>query len=1120
MNKRLTICLSLAISVAIGFQEAKPVAQPLPAPTPAPGSPDLHIFYGETPPGGQHAPVLVFLHGLRGRAADWWENNDMYEFAHRAGYRTAFVSLSRDNTPNEARILDNANVIEDALPKIATRYGIDKFFVIAHSKGGLDVEAAISRGPIASLVRAVFTVSTPNTGTELADWAFGPGRAAAGPLGLLTPAVADLRTGVVKEFRQRVDPVLNQLQIPFYTMKGITSRDNPLLRVTGRILTNLTGKDIDNDGLVPANRTSLPIDYAVDVGAVFDNHFRTDSGNRVFPRINAYLQQYLLGSPDFKKVVSNGFGDPANTWFWSQAWYKGKLYVGTAQSQHCLTFATAAIRLEGLLQKLAYPPPGGDFFCTPDMRDLPLAAEIWQYTPETRRWRRVYKSPNDVPVKFDPGGGVTGFTGRDVGFRDMVVFREMDGTEALYVAGIGASSAFDLLPYYQTNPYPSPRILRSVDGVNFAPVPADPGTFLGDLVKNSPEDYKIRGFRSFTVLNEKLFVTASDYRGVGRILASANPEQGNEAWFYAGPTAAEMPVWTLETFNDHVYAVTGDRRFPTGYEVHKTDATGDSPYDFTQVVSAGAGQSLEKLRALNGLSLEVFQGKLYVGTDRQTEMIRVNPDDTWEIVSGYPRDTPDGYKAPISGINQWFGNYFNGHLWRMTNWNNRLYVGTWDWSVHLSPILVLDALFAGQYGSDVYSTGDGVHWRFETRQGFGHPWNIGTRSWASTPFGLFVGTAKPKGGADLFVNQSIFDFDEDGDIDAEDVLRLRLDATGGPAAGPDDPRDIDRDGRITNVDVRKLQTQCTRRNCTVINRARPKVPAATHLAAASAFLVGRERVSLSWDEVPGAAEYIIYRGENRPVIDLFPKDLTINLPPFGKVAIPDDFVAGRPDIVGFCALDENSASLVCLLNTIFKLANQTTNWLGMPVTFLPVARTPSATYAEPAATTLQSLYFVVAEDAEGRRSQPSNFVGGPSWALPETLSTVRASLRGLAGQGADATLLARAQTQVAAAERALSSKGAAAARLAIADELNHLDEWMVAHPRQQAAAVDVQRVLRDVADSLRFIERGKYPADAARLASDDLIRSKHGRALTAAAAAARLKSVSGIQMSALNETIR
>src|SRR5215467_1245937 len=62
-----------------------PAAQSQPAnPTPDPNGP-ANIFYGAAPPDSAKAPLLVFVHGLKGIAADWWVNaidgspNPMYE---------------------------------------------------------------------------------------------------------------------------------------------------------------------------------------------------------------------------------------------------------------------------------------------------------------------------------------------------------------------------------------------------------------------------------------------------------------------------------------------------------------------------------------------------------------------------------------------------------------------------------------------------------------------------------------------------------------------------------------------------------------------------------------------------------------------------------------------------------------------------------------------------------------------------------------------------------------------------------------------------------------------------------------------------------------------------------
>jgi hypothetical protein len=412
----------------------------------------------------------------------------------------------------------------------------------------------------------------------------------------------------------------------------------------------------------------------------------------------------------------------------------------------------------------------------------------------------------------------------------------------------------------------------------------------------------------------------------------------------------------------------------------------------------------------------------------------------------------------------------------MVNWNERLYIGTWDWSILLKRVLLLDGLFSGQYGTDVYSTDDGVHWRFETRQGFGNPNNFGTRSWGVTPYGLFIGTAKPSGGADLFTNQSILDFDGDNDIDQNDVDALQA-AIGGLADRVDDPRDIDRDGVLTANDVAKLRTQCTKPGCAVVTQPHQNLPAPTRLASASAFIVGPTQVALTWDPVPGAAKYIVFRAENRPVVSLFPESFTINLPEIGEVQIPDDFTAGRFDEM--CALPESEGSLVCLLSTIFKNVDKTTTWLGLPLTWVPVATTTTAAYAETARSHLQALYIVVAVDAAGRRSQPSNFVGGPSWAVPETIATARTSLRKLARQGSDAGLVAAAEARIAAIAARFEDAGPQRSRLEVLQEIDRVGAWMRAHPGRTSAAADVRRVLLDVADTLLFIDRRQYPATVA-----------------------------------------
>jgi hypothetical protein len=777
---------------------------------------DVNVFYGEIPAGGAGAPVLVFVHGLRGHASDWWIDNDMYELAHGAGYRTAFININRDLTRNDASVAENAAELRRVLPIVASRFRVPQVYIVAHSKGGVDVQAALLDPAVAPLAKAVFQVSTPNHGSELADWAFGPGQAVAASLGLLTPGVFAMRTENLAQFRAIADPIAAIAGTPYFTMAGTTFLGNPLTTATGAILSDLTGGAV-NDGLVTVASTKLPQAYATDLGGVAMHHFKTTQGGLIFPRIQAEIER-IEGIATFERVATDGFGDRHNSFAWSLGWFRGHVYVGTGRSFLCVTFATADRQTGTNL----FRPAGPDLECAPTIEDLPLAAEIWRYSPASGVWQRVFKSPEDIPIVWDDAGNPVKFAARDMAFRGMTVFTESDGTEALYVAGVSTSVLFDKNGAWATDPgsYPPPRLLRSTDGITFAPVPQTPGTFLGDIGTKRDGVVQVRGFRSLHVHEGQLWVSASDFRGVGFVLASANPSQGDNAFYQASPSADQLPIWTLETFNGWLYATTGDRTNPNGYGVWKTRGLGPGPHVWQPVVVQGGFQTPD-FRSPDALSISVFKGKLYVGTDRPTELIRINPDDTWELVVGPPRVTPTGLKRPISGLLTGFGNLFNGHFWRMTPHGDSLYLGTWDWSVGLRIIPNLEVMLRHEFGADFYRTRDGRFWQPITKSGFGDPFNYGIRTLQSTPAGLFVGTANPFYGLQVWRTAD------------------------GATPGGDRP------------------------------------PAPLYLEAASADLSGT-RVLLTWEPPAGYAggplQYQIFRSTPLPILDTLPPDFTITIP--------------------------------------------------------------------------------------------------------------------------------------------------------------------------------------------------------------------------------------------------
>jgi hypothetical protein len=165
---------------------------------------------------------------------------------------------------------------------------------------------------------------------------------------------------------------------------------------------------------------------------------------------------------------------------------------------------------------------------------------------------------------------------------------------------------------------------------------------------------------------------------------------------------------------------------------------------------------------------------LYVGTGIQnggrdqnnnvgpgaSEIIRVWPDDTWELIVGEPRMTRFGFQAPISGMGPGFNNPFSGYFWRITAHEGSLYVGNFDsssflpfadvshWPDFVQRMLEREGLerymqFRG--GCELWRSHNGDSWSAVTRNGFGNPYNFGIRALVSTPHGLYVGTANPFG---------------------------------------------------------------------------------------------------------------------------------------------------------------------------------------------------------------------------------------------------------------------------------------------------------------------------------------------------------------------------------------
>jgi hypothetical protein len=431
--------------------------------------------------------------------------------------------------------------------------------------------------------------------------------------------------------------------------------------------------------------------------------------------------------PGIDPIAQNGLGDPANKYSWSMAWFKGRLYVGTGRHNTCVEIFTM-----DFYKVLPFPVysehPAPDITCTADPYDLDLRAEIWRYTPSTGVWKQVYRSPQDVPNPRAPGKLIA----RDIGFRGMLVYKG-----ALYVGGVTANEYIPELS--DSDP---PRLLRTTDGRHFTAVPNVPTKV------DSPWGlFHTVGFRAMVAYRGRMLVTlTTGLIGDGVVAEVKRP--GGSAPRFRQVTPPQMRVFEMAKYDGSLFLGTGDQA--TGYAVYRTEATGAAPR-FKPIVTAGGGRGSLMTSVV---SMHVFRGRLYVGANGyasllpQSELIRINPDESWDVVVGNMRFAPDGMpKFPLSGLPDGFGNYYTSHLWRETVADGMFYVGTLDsaWGLRLFPFLA--DIARSEMGFDVYASCDGRFWWRVTKDAFGEgPNNIGARTMLHTPRGTYTGSYNPNDG--------------------------------------------------------------------------------------------------------------------------------------------------------------------------------------------------------------------------------------------------------------------------------------------------------------------------------------------------------------------------------------
>jgi hypothetical protein len=430
-----------------------------------------------------------------------------------------------------------------------------------------------------------------------------------------------------------------------------------------------------------------------------------------------------LGREDFIPMGAEGHGDRNNGWTWSMAWYKNNLYVGSNRAYGCVTQASLA----ALNPTVQYPPGDPDMQCSNNPSDLPLQAEIWKWSPETNSWTRQYQSPNNIPNPNPPDAGK--FLPPDIGFRSSVEYLDPDGKSWMVFGGVSAN----VLGLGTIAP---PEMLYTDDGSTWTPIPHDPGTFLGNLTLTS--------FRSLTQFGNQIFVINGSIQGAGPIIASSTPLLGNDTWTQVTPPT--VSYYQMLEFNGWLYAGVVD--IANGYSVVKTQAAGPPPYTWIPVVTYGGYRTPSPSQY--PISMKIFNGRLYVGTVNPPEEIRVNADDTWDLVVGDPRQMPDGtWKYPLSGLGEGFNNDFNGHIWRMGLHNGQLFLGTYDNSIRYKNDPNAIHIFKTM-GFDLFRTVDGWRMTNLSTTGFTNEFDYGVRNFQDTPYGMFFGTANEYYGLTIY----------------------------------------------------------------------------------------------------------------------------------------------------------------------------------------------------------------------------------------------------------------------------------------------------------------------------------------------------------------------------------
>ncbi|MGM0409913.1 MAG: hypothetical protein ACQEQF_04040 [Bacillota bacterium] len=454
--------------------------------------------------------------------------------------------------------------------------------------------------------------------------------------------------------------------------------------------------------------------------------------------------------------LNNFINARQNNYAWSINELDDYIYIGTGRNilVNIIRTLDPAIQLPALLNP----------------KYISNHAEIWRYKKDgTLPWERVYKAPEDSDI---------------VGIRFMINHRPFDGSPCIYAAAFGTNGV---------------EILKSTNGVNWFILPDSilEGTSSRTMLAHKGKIY-------IATIDESGLIQESKSNRSPLLYSSKDPE------FYPWEALIDInapdldprknpmnPINNMAVFNNKIYVSTSSSN---GVRIWRTNGPEPELNNWTLVADNGFGDPDN----LFTLSMGVFRDHLYVSGTKQLplswtiprgcDVVRIDKYDNWEVVVGgnlfFPRTESNiNQSSSLSGLGSGFNNPFNVYAWQIQEYQNKLFISTFDDSSNMEVILhlllanrevleteigkhvinilikiyksIVKILSKINYpiGFDLYISEDGINFNSIFLDGLNNPNNYGGRVlYVDSCDDLYIGTSNPFQGCEVWKTNNFNNF--------------------------------------------------------------------------------------------------------------------------------------------------------------------------------------------------------------------------------------------------------------------------------------------------------------------------------------------------------------------------